>query len=90
MLIRRDHCDAFKAMSEFTVGDADGQVKRAASKFGLVAMAGELAIGYDIVPWPKGYAIKAAAEMFDAWQVGRGTLINDGPRQIFTAALRLR
>jgi len=34
------HCDAFK---EFIVG-ADGQVKRAASKFGLVAMTGELAI----------------------------------------------
>ena len=35
------HYDAFK---EFIVGGADGQVKRAASKFGLVAMAGELAI----------------------------------------------
>ena len=35
------HCDAFK---EFIVDGADGQVKRAASKFGLVAMTGELAI----------------------------------------------
>jgi hypothetical protein len=35
------HYDAFK---EFIVGGADGQVKRAASKFGLVAMAGKLAI----------------------------------------------
>ena len=35
------HYDAFK---EFIVGGADGQVKRAAYKFGLVAMAGELAI----------------------------------------------
>jgi hypothetical protein len=35
------YCDAFK---EFIVGGADGQVTRAASKFGLVAMAGELAI----------------------------------------------
>jgi hypothetical protein len=35
------HYDAFK---EFIVGGADGQVKRAASKFGLVAMTGELAI----------------------------------------------
>jgi hypothetical protein len=45
--------DAFKAMSEFIVGAADGQVERAASKF-VVAMAGELAIEYGIVPWPKG------------------------------------
>ena len=35
---------AFKRAPEFTVEDADGQVKRAASKFALVAMAGELAI----------------------------------------------
>jgi hypothetical protein len=35
------HYDAFK---EFIVGGADGQVKRSASKFGLVVMAGELAI----------------------------------------------
>jgi putative DNA primase/helicase len=68
------HYDAFKAMSEFTVGGADGQVKRAASKFALVAMAGELAIEYDVVPWPNGDAIKAAAEMFDAWRAGRGTV----------------
>ena len=35
------HHDAFK---EFIVGGADGQVKRAASKFELVPTAGELAI----------------------------------------------
>jgi putative DNA primase/helicase len=68
-------------MSEFTVDGADGQVKRAASKFALVAMAGELAIEYGIVPWPKGDAVKAAAEMFDAWGAGRGTVANDEPRQ---------
>jgi putative DNA primase/helicase len=45
-------------------------------------MAGELAIEYGIVPWPKGDAIKAAAEMFDAWRAGRGTVANDEPRQI--------
>jgi len=45
-------------------------VKRAASEFALVAMAGELAIEYGIVPWPKGDAIKAAAEMFDAKTAG--------------------
>jgi hypothetical protein len=50
---------------------------------------GELAIGYDFVPWQKGDAIKAAVEMFDVWRVGRGTIVNDEPRQIFTAGLRL-
>jgi hypothetical protein len=46
------HYDAFK---EFIVGGADGQVKRAASKFGLVAMAGELAIEYAITQWRQTY-----------------------------------
>jgi putative DNA primase/helicase len=64
------------------ISPADGQVKRAASKFALAAMAGELAIQYGIVPWPKGDAIKAAAKMFDAWCAGRGTVANDEPRQI--------
>jgi hypothetical protein len=50
---RQAHYDAFKAMSEFTFGGAH---ERAASKFALVAMAGELAIEYDIVPWLKGAA----------------------------------
>ena len=57
---------AFKRAPEFTVEDADGQVKRAASKFALVAMAGELAIEYGIVPWPEGAAFAAAVELFHA------------------------
>jgi putative DNA primase/helicase len=43
---------AFKGAPEFTVEDADGQVKRAASKFALVAMAGELAIELSYFTFP--------------------------------------
>ena len=74
------HYDAFKAMSEFTVGGADGQVKRAASKF-VVAMAGELAIEYGIVPWPKGDAIKAVIAVRSQ---------NDEPRQILRQMRTMR
>jgi hypothetical protein len=40
---KRDWQAHYDAFNEFIVG-ADGQVKRGASKFGLVAMAGELQI----------------------------------------------
>jgi hypothetical protein len=45
--LTRDKCDwqaHYDALKEFIVDGADDQVKRAASKFGLVAMADELAI----------------------------------------------
>jgi putative DNA primase/helicase len=46
---------------------ADGQVRRAAARFALVAAAGELAIAARILPWPAGEAEKAAAACFKAW-----------------------
>ena len=46
------HYDTFK---EFIVGGADGQVKRAASKFGLVAMAGSCRSSSAITQWRQTY-----------------------------------
>ncbi len=46
---------------------ADGQVRRAAARFALVAAAGELAIDAGILPWPAGEAQKTAAACFKAW-----------------------
>lgn len=40
-------------MSELTVGGADGQVVRAASKFALVAMASELAMSRESCRGPR-------------------------------------
>ncbi len=37
--------------------DADGQVKRAAERLGLIGAAGELAREWGIVPWQQGEAI---------------------------------
>ena len=51
---------------------ADGQVQRAARRFGLVAAAGELATALDILPWPKNEAFGAAGVMFRAWVARRG------------------
>ena len=51
---------------------ADGQVMRAARRFGLVAAAGELGIALGILPWPRREAFDAAAVMFLAWVERRG------------------
>ena len=51
---------------------ADGQVKRAARRFGLVAAAGDMATIMGILPWPEGEATEAAQACFNAWLDNRG------------------
>jgi uncharacterized protein (DUF927 family) len=57
---------------EFSPGGADGQVARVASRFALVAAAGELARMCGILPWEKGDAIRACGACFKAWLDDRG------------------
>jgi putative DNA primase/helicase len=82
-LDRQDFCarlDALKALPEFTQG-GEGQDKRAAGRFAVVALAGELATEYGLTGWPAGEATKAAVQAFKAWQGERGQG-NDEKRQI--------
>lgn len=58
----RSHCPA----------GADGQVLRVARRFALVAAAGEIATRCEVLPWPKGEALDAAAKCFKAWLDARG------------------
>ena len=51
---------------------ADGQVERAAGRFGLISAAGELAARLNIVPWPAGAACDAATWAFAHWIELRG------------------
>lgn len=73
----REHRDMF--IEEYCPPGADGQVRRAATRFGLVAAAGELATALGITGWPKGAADWAAAVCFDAWLMYRGHV---GPAEI--------
>ncbi|POZ52985.1 DUF927 domain-containing protein [Methylovulum psychrotolerans] len=57
--------------AQFTHGDP--QAARAASRFALYAMAGELAVEAGIVPWATGAALEACKVMFTGWQTMRGT-----------------
>jgi putative DNA primase/helicase len=75
-----------KESSLFQVSGAQGQHKRAAARFALIALAGELATEYGITGWPKGTAFKAAAEGFRIWCSTRGQG-NDEKRQILDQVL---
>lgn len=50
--------------------DKDPMVERVARRFALVAVAGELAISYGILPWEKDRALKAAITCFNVWRKG--------------------
>ena len=70
----------------FQISGAQGQHKRAAARFALIALAGELATEYGITGWPEGAALKAAAEAFRIWCDTRGQG-NDEKRQILDQVL---
>ncbi|WP_270934421.1 DUF927 domain-containing protein [Falsiroseomonas oryzae] len=65
----REVMDAF--LAGHVAPGASGQVRRAATRFALVAAAGELATGCGILPWQPGEAERAAAVCFKAWRAAR-------------------
>ena len=75
-----------RMLAELAPADADGQVKRAAGRFALVAAAGELAIHAGVIPWEPGEACRAATACFNAWLEARGGTgpgeIRDGIEQV--------
>jgi putative DNA primase/helicase len=80
----RDFChllEEFKTLKDFSAEGGEGQDKRAAGRFALIGLAGELATEYGLTGWQEGEAIRAAAEGFKLWQSMRGTG-NDERRQI--------
>ncbi|WP_291297613.1 DUF927 domain-containing protein [Elioraea sp.] len=58
---------------------ADGQVQRAAGRFALIALAGELATEANVTGWPLGEAERAAEACFTAWLESRGSV---GPLEL--------
>jgi uncharacterized protein (DUF927 family) len=54
-------------VKEHAPDGAVGQVLRVAQRFGLVAVAGELATHYGLTGWPEGEAAQAAKKCFLAW-----------------------
>ena len=54
-------------VAENTPSGAAGQVLRVAQRFGLVAVACELATHYEVTGWVEGEATQAASRCFAAW-----------------------
>jgi uncharacterized protein (DUF927 family) len=52
--------------------EADPQVRDVARRFALVAVAGELAVEWGILPWPEGEAERAVRILLEHWRDGRG------------------
>lgn len=64
-----------KAFTESVVPEgADGQVRRVADRFALVAAAGEIATSIGLTGWPEGAARSAAQRCFQDWLSERGGL----------------
>jgi putative DNA primase/helicase len=51
---------------------ADPQIRSVGERFALAAAAGEMAIGWKLLPWPEGEAIIAASRCFAIWLKDRG------------------
>jgi uncharacterized protein (DUF927 family) len=68
-------------------GGADGQVRTVARRFGLIAIAGELATEAGITGWKPGEAEAAAAACFATWLAARGS---NGAREDMEALARIR
>ena len=59
-------------LAELAPGDVDGQVKRAARRFALVAAAGVLGVHAGVLPWDVDEPGHAASACFKAWLEARG------------------
>ena len=59
-------------VDEMCPDGSNGQVKRVAARFGLIAAGGELATSLGVLPWNDGSAIAAAETCFKAWLDIRG------------------
>ena len=71
-------------VKEHAPADAGGQVLRVARRFGLVAVAGELATHYGLTGWQKDEAEAAAAKCFASWLDGFGGAGNREERNILS------
>lgn len=75
------YLDQFKNAPQFQ-GD-DGQFKRAAARFALIALSGELAIEYGLLQdWKEGMALEAAVIGLNSWKSTRGRNGNSEASQI--------
>jgi putative DNA primase/helicase len=71
-----------KFVSDYTIPKAGAQVERAARRFALGGLAGELVTSYGLTGWPEGEALKGAATCFVSWQNNFGDSGNREERRL--------
>lgn len=74
-------------LAETLSADADGQVRRVAGRFALVAAGGELATAMGVTGWESGAAEWAARRCFESWVLSRG---GTGSQEEKTALAQVR
>ena len=66
---------------KFVAAGSSEQIARAAKKFALIGIAGELATALGVTPWEKGEAGEAAQWAFNRWLEARGGVGSHEERQ---------
>ncbi|EQD72895.1 inner membrane protein [mine drainage metagenome] len=69
-------------VAEVAPNGSEGQVIRVARRFGLTAVAGELATHYQLTGWAEGEATQGVKRCFEAWLEGFGGTENREDRAI--------
>jgi putative DNA primase/helicase len=78
----RAYCDS--CANDFIPKEASSQVRRAAERFALVALAGEYARAWGVLPWEQNTAYNGAKSAFDSWLEQRQTSGQLEPMQIIS------
>lgn len=66
-----EYYEKIKLLPAFSSTNSEGQERRAAARFALIGMAGELATEYGLTGWNEGDSINAAAICFELWKSTR-------------------
>jgi uncharacterized protein (DUF927 family) len=69
-------------MEEFAPTNSGGQIERVARRFGLIAVAGEIATQYRLTGWPEHESERAAAKCFQSWLESFGWTGNREEREL--------
>jgi uncharacterized protein (DUF927 family) len=70
-LIAQIHTMRERFLVEHLPAHPDGQVSRVATRFALVAVAGELGAAFGVLPWPAAVAFNGVGACFNAWLAAR-------------------
>lgn len=76
--------EGIRALPELAVR-GEGQMQRAADRFAVLALAGELATAFGVTGWPEGEAIRAVGTCFELWRSQRNN--SDGANAEQTQAV---